>query len=120
MAKISVIIPAYNVENYIEKTLKSLTLQTFKDFEVIIVNDGSTDNTENQVRSILRNVDFPWKLLNQQNQGVSVARNNGLIQENVNNFVFLNANIIMMLFFLKKCIIKPRKMIMIWWCVIIS
>lgn len=109
MAKISVIIPAYNVENYIEKTLKSLTLQTFKDFEVIIVNDGSTDNTENQVRSILRNVDFPWKLLNQQNQGVSVARNNGLIQANGEYVCFLDGDDYYDAFFLEKMYNKAKE-----------
>ena len=46
MKEISVIMPAYNVEKYIEKCLKSLENQCFKNFEVIIVNDGSTDKTE--------------------------------------------------------------------------
>jgi len=49
MPKISVIIPAYIVEKYIEKTLKSLIDQTFKDFEAIIINDGSTGNTESVI-----------------------------------------------------------------------
>lgn len=109
MAKISVIIPAHNVENYIEKTLKSLTLQTFKDFEVIIVNDGSTDNTENQVKSILRNADFPWKLLRQQNQGVSVARNNGLIEANGEYVCFLDGDDYYDAFFLEKMYNKAKE-----------
>jgi glycosyltransferase EpsH len=109
MAKISVIIPAYNVENYIEKTLKSLTLQTFKDFEVIIVNDGSTDNTENKINSILRNADFPWKLLRQQNQGVSVARNNGLIEANGEYVCFLDGDDYYDAFFLEKMYNKAKE-----------
>lgn len=109
MAKISVIIPAYNVENYIEKTLKSLTLQTFKDFEVIIVNDGSTDNTENKINSILRNADFPWKLLNQYNQGVSVARNNGLIEANGEYVCFLDGDDYYDAFFLEKMYNKAKE-----------
>lgn len=109
MAKVSVIIPAYNVENYIEKTLKSLTLQTFKDFEVIIVNDGSTDNTENQVKSILRNADFPWKLLKQHNQGVSVARNNGLIEANGEYVCFLDGDDYYDAFFLEKMYNKAKE-----------
>lgn len=43
---ISVIVPVYNVENYIERCLKSLVEQTLEDIEIIIVNDGSTDNSE--------------------------------------------------------------------------
>ena len=109
MAKISVIIPAYNVENYIEKTLKSLTLQTFKDFEVIIVNDGSTDNTENKINMILRNVDFSWKLLKQQNQGVSVARNNGLIEANGEYVCFLDGDDYYDAFFLEKMYNKAKE-----------
>lgn len=109
MAKVSVIIPAYNVENYIEKTLKSLTLQTFKDFEVIIVNDGSTDNTENQVKSILRNADFPWKLLKQHNQGVSVARNNGLIEAKGEYVCFLDGDDYYDAFFLEKMYNKAKE-----------
>ena len=109
MAKISVIIPAHNVENYIEKTLKSLTLQTFKDFEVIIVNDGSTDNTENKINSVLRNADFPWKLLNQQNQGVSAARNNGLIEANGEYICFLDGDDYYDAFFLEKMYNKAKE-----------
>jgi len=109
MAKISVIIPAYNVENYIEKTLKSLILQTFKDFEVIIVNDGSTDNTENKINSILKNADFQWKLLNQQNQGVSVARNNGLIEANGAYVCFLDGDDYYDAFFLEKMYNKAKE-----------
>lgn len=109
MAKVSVIIPAYNVENYIEKTLKSLIYQTFKDFEVIIVNDGSTDNTENKINSILRNADFPWKLLNQQNQGVSVARNNGFSEANGEYVCFLDGDDYYDAFFLEKMYNKAKE-----------
>ena len=52
MCKISVIIPAYNAEKTIENTLKSLVYQTFTDFEAIIVNDGSTDNTIEKIQNV--------------------------------------------------------------------
>jgi len=75
---ISVIVPAYNVEKYIPKTLKSLKNQTFKSIEVIVVNDDSTDNTRNVIINELTGADFDWKLIDQENKGVSVARNTGI------------------------------------------
>ncbi|MGB4434253.1 MAG: glycosyltransferase family 2 protein [Defluviitoga tunisiensis] len=92
MPKISVIIPAYNVEKYIEKTLKSLIDQTFKDFEAIIINDGSTDNTEKIIKEVLQNANFQWKLINQENQGVSAARNRGIIDSKGEYICFLDAD----------------------------
>jgi glycosyltransferase involved in cell wall biosynthesis len=92
MPKISVIIPAYNVEKYIEKTLKSLIDQTFKDFEAIIINDGSTDNTEKIIKEVLQDTKFQWKLINQENQGVSVARNRGIIESKGEYICFLDAD----------------------------
>ena len=92
MPKISVIIPAYNVEKYIEKTLKSLKDQTFKDFEAIIINDGSTDNTEKIIKEVLQGTKFQWKLINQENQGVSAARNRGIIDSKGEYICFLDAD----------------------------
>jgi glycosyltransferase involved in cell wall biosynthesis len=92
MPKISVIIPAYNVEKYIEKTLKSLIDQTFKDFEAIIINDGSTDNTEKIIKEVLQDANFQWKLINQENQGVSAARNRGIIESKGEYICFLDAD----------------------------
>ncbi len=92
MPKISVIIPAYNVEKYVEKTLKSLKDQTFKDFEAIIINDGSTDNTEKIIKEVLQDTKFHWKLINQENQGVSVARNRGIIESKGEYICFLDGD----------------------------
>jgi len=92
MPKISVIIPAYNVEKYIEKTLKSLMDQTFKDFEAIVINDGSTDNTEKIIKEVLQDTEFQWKLINQENQGVSAARNRGIIESKGEYISFLDAD----------------------------
>lgn len=80
MIKLSLIIPAYNVEQYIVDTLKSITQQITSEVEVIVVNDGSTDNTAKQ---IVANFDRYIKanqirLINQDNAGVSVARNIGI------------------------------------------
>jgi len=73
-----VIIPAYNVEKYIGETLKSVFNQTFKDFEIVVVNDGSKDNTLQVVSEILNGSGFPFKIVDQVNRGVSVARNVGM------------------------------------------
>jgi len=75
---VSVIIPAYNVEKYIEGTLNSVLNQTFKDFEIVVVNDGSTDNTSQVAKKILSSSGFPVKVIDQMNCGVSVARNVGM------------------------------------------
>jgi len=71
----SIVIPLYNKENYIEDTLKSVVNQNFKDFEIIIVDDGSVDAS----LQIVENFDkIPLRILRQKNQGVSVARNHGI------------------------------------------
>ena len=75
MAAISVIIPAYNVEKYIADTLESILAQTFKDFEVVCVNDGSKDNTLKILEQYALK-DNRIKVINQSNSGVSQARNN--------------------------------------------
>jgi len=92
MPKISVIIPAYNVEKHVVKTLKSLNDQTFKDFEAIIINDGSTDNTEKIIKEVLQDTKFQWKFINQENQGVSVARNRGIIESKGEYICFLDGD----------------------------
>lgn len=78
LIKVSVIVPAYNVGQYIEKCLVSLIKQTLQDIEIIVVNDGSTDNTLNIIEKYSRN-DSRIKIIEQKNSGVSAARNNGLL-----------------------------------------
>ncbi|WP_049764990.1 glycosyltransferase family 2 protein [Syntrophothermus lipocalidus] len=75
---VSVIIPAFNVERYIEEMLYSLEMQVFTDFEIIVVDDGSTDETFNIVRKYLSGSKVGGCLIMQGNSGVSVARNTGL------------------------------------------
>lgn len=78
MPKISVIIPVYNVENYIEKCLDSVINQTLKDIEIIIVNDGSTDKSKQKIQKYLEQYKDKIKYLEKENGGLSSARNYGL------------------------------------------
>ena len=72
--KVSVIMPAYNSEVYIRESIDSVLAQTFADFELIVVDDGSTDTTAAIVESY---TDCRIRLIRQPNQGVSVARITG-------------------------------------------
>ena len=74
---VSVIMPAYNSEKYIGKSIESVLAQDYEKFELIIVDDGSKDGTKSIVEQYAKN-DIRIKLLEQANQGVSVARNKGL------------------------------------------
>jgi glycosyltransferase involved in cell wall biosynthesis len=76
MPKVSVIIPCYNLGAYLDEAVDSVLAQTFRDFEIIIVNDGSTDES---TMNLLANYNKPkTRVLHQENQGVSSARNNGI------------------------------------------
>ncbi len=74
---VSVIIPVYNVEAYLEKCLLSISSQTYKNIEIIIINDGSTDNSSSIIHKY-ENLDERILVLNKQNGGLSDARNQGL------------------------------------------
>ena len=74
---ISVIVPVYNVEEYLEECLDSLKNQTYTDIEVILVNDGSIDNSQD-ICELYCKQDSRFHLINQENQGQSAARNHGV------------------------------------------
>lgn len=85
----SVIIPAYNIENYIGLTLKSVLAQTFNDYEVVIVDDGSVDGTSRIVEAF----NSPKiRLINQDNGGVSKARNTGIQNARGRYIAFLDGD----------------------------
>lgn len=77
MPNISIIIPVHNVAQYIEETINSILQQTYKDWEAIVVNDGSSDSTADIVRR-LAVLDSRIQLVDQRQSGVSVARNMGI------------------------------------------
>lgn len=74
---ISIILPVYNGENYIKQSLNNILNQTFTNYELIVINDGSTDNTENICEKICQTND-KIKLISKKNEGPSVARNIGI------------------------------------------
>src|SRR5699024_4295672 len=71
---VSVIIPAYNASDYIGRCMENVISQTYSDLEMIVVNDGSTDNTKNII-SKYKKKDKRIMLINQENKGVAIARN---------------------------------------------
>lgn len=73
----SILIPVYNAENYLRRCLDSLEQQSFKDFEMIVVNDGSNDNSLSIIQQYASK-DSRIKIISQKNQGLSIARNNAL------------------------------------------
>lgn len=77
MAEISIIVPVYNVEKYLENCIESILNQTFKDFELILVDDGSTDNS-GKICDIYKKKDSRIKVIHKNNGGLSSARNAGL------------------------------------------
>ena len=86
MPKYSIIIPVYNVEKYIKKCLDSVFSQTDKDFEVIVVNDGTKDNSMDIVKK------YDVKIINQKNQGLSAARNRGVKEAVGDYLIFLDSD----------------------------
>lgn len=92
MPVISIIMPAYNAEQYIKDSIESVLKQPFPNWELIIVNDGSVDNTE---QVVLTFQDTRIKYVKQQNSGVSSARNKGLSMMQGDFFCFLDADDLM-------------------------
>lgn len=74
---ISVVVPIYNVENYLEKCIKSIQKQTYHNIEIILVDDGSTDMS-GKICDEFKKVDFRVKVIHQKNSGLTVARRNGV------------------------------------------
>ena len=91
-AKISVIIPVYNCEEYIGNTLKSVINQDFKDFEIIVIDDGSTDNSLKVINETLKDSGARYKVIHQENGGVSVARNHGIDVSSGEYLVFVDGD----------------------------
>ncbi len=87
--KVSIIIPAYNAIKYLPETVESVLKQSFTDFELLIINDGSSDNTVEWVSSIS---DSRVRLISQENKGLSGARNTGITSSKGEYISFLDAD----------------------------
>lgn len=85
----SIIIPVYNAEAFIQTTLQSIYNQTFPDYEIIVVNDGSTDDT---AEILARQADPRLRVFHQANAGVSVARNRAISESRGKYVAFLDAD----------------------------
>ena len=90
MARVSVVIPTYNRKAFIQEALNSVLDQSYLDYEVIVVDDGSTDNTGEMIQNTYgMRVHYYW----QHNQGESVARNKGIELANGEYIAFLDSDV---------------------------
>lgn len=89
---ISIIMPCYNTEKYIGKTLQSLYDQTLQNFEIVFINDGSTDNTMNMILTCKEKLGDRVKIIDKENEGQSKARNVGLNEALGEYIVFLDSD----------------------------
>lgn len=91
MIKYSFIVPVYNTEKYLKRCLDSLIRQTFLNFEIIIINDGSTDNSD----KIMKKYEEKYsnvKVISQKNQGLSMARNEGVKKAKGKYIIFIDSD----------------------------
>lgn len=88
---ISVIVPVYNVENYIERCIKSIINQTYTDIELILVDDGSTDRS-GKICDEYKKIDNRIKVIHKENEGVSAARNFGIQIARGSLFAFIDGD----------------------------
>lgn len=90
--KVSVIVPVYNASQYIGKTLDSIIAQDFDSFEIIVIDDGSTDDSLEIINQCLDDCGVPHKVIHQENAGVSVARNVGIDESKGDYLAFVDAD----------------------------
>ncbi len=91
MEKVSIIVPVYNVENYVEKCICSIISQTYKNIEIIIINDGSTDNSK-QICEKYASKDNRIKFFNKENEGLATTRNYGIEKASGEFILFVDSD----------------------------
>ena len=92
MLNVSIITPVYNVERCIEKTINSIINQSCKDFELLLIDDGSKDKSIEIAENLLINSDVNYRIISQKNSGVSAARNNGISEAKGKYICFLDSD----------------------------
>lgn len=88
----SIVIPAYNYAQFLERAIRSVLDQQFHDCEIIVINDGSTDNTDALMKEILKECDPKLRYISQENRGLSAVRNLGVMHSNGAYLIFLDAD----------------------------
>ena len=101
----SIIVPVYNSEKTIEKCLNSIKIQKTNDFELIIIDDNSSDNSLQIANKFIKKIKFVKILKNKKNYGVSISRNRGIKNSNGKYIIFLDSDDIL----LKKSLINLKK-----------
>lgn len=103
--KVSVIIPVYNTDAYVEEAVRSIMNQTLRDIEIILIDDGSTDNSLSVIEKLARE-DSRIQYISQTNQGQSVARNTGLEKASGEYIYFMDSDDILEKEALKLCYLR--------------
>ena len=106
--ELSIVVPVYNVEKYIIACLKSLTKQTFKNIEIICINDGSTDNSLKKLKRYAKK-DSRIIVFDQQNKGVSASRNRGLLISQGEYITFVDSDDVVGLNVYERCMESFKK-----------
>ena len=88
---ISIIIPVYNAETYIEKCIQSIRKQSYTELEIVIVNDGSTDKSR-EICEDFRKQDTRIRIINKENEGAAAAKNTGLDEANGDFLMFVDSD----------------------------
>ena len=88
---ITVVIPVYNTERFVGDCLKSIKMQSFQNFECIVINDGSTDNSLAVCRKVIDN-DYRFKIIDKENEGVSLTRNKGIQIAQAPYIIFIDSD----------------------------
>ena len=91
MYKVSILIPVYNVEKYLSKCLESILLQTYKNIEIIIINDGTTDSSLDIAELYAFNYDF-IHVYSYENAGISTTRNRALEKATGDYYLFVDSD----------------------------
>lgn len=103
--KASVIIPVYNTEKYVEEAVRSIMSQTLKNIEIIIINDGSTDNSLSIIQDLSKE-DYRIQVYNQENRGLSASRNAGIDFANGKYLYFMDSDDYLEPETLESCLLK--------------